>query len=511
VVLAAIVLKPFGENGSYMPAPAPQAGEVITRVIDYSYDPLYRLTGADYDDGTFFHYTYDAVGNRITQATLAGTNNYVYDIANRLIEVDGVSYTWDANGNLLSDGMRAYSYNHANRLLGVSQGVDTYAFGYNGIGDRLQQVVNGAPTSYTLDLNTGLTQVLADGTNAYLYGLGRIGEAQPDGWQYHLPDALGSSRQIIDSADIVNLSKSYDPFGSVLATAGDDTSSYGFIGEWKDKSEFIYLRSRYYSPNIGRFISIDPSYLEDNLYSYAENNPISFIDPTGLDAWRSPIEAIIGIHYASTWGAGHLIRYELPVEGGSKQGLERKVDNKGNPYLTGTPTGSTGWIDLVDVNMSMAYEIKRERYLLQARAEIAWYVTTYNTNPGPKAPSKLIPGTNYAWLFHGWQVIGTNPVYPGQAILAVMQAPGVISWKAVRKDKIPVPLPKYVFEWDPETRTVKKEKLNEAPMWRPALQPMHSEALEACKLVIVVGITIIILIDIFPDETAIPFVWQLMR
>jgi hypothetical protein len=42
------------------------------------------------------------VGNRITQATLAGTNNYVYDIVNRLIEVDGVSYTWDANGNLLS-------------------------------------------------------------------------------------------------------------------------------------------------------------------------------------------------------------------------------------------------------------------------------------------------------------------------------------------------------------------------------------------------------------------------
>jgi len=44
------------------------------------------------------------VGNRLTQETLAGTNNYVYDNANRLTEVDGVSYTWSANGNLLSDG-----------------------------------------------------------------------------------------------------------------------------------------------------------------------------------------------------------------------------------------------------------------------------------------------------------------------------------------------------------------------------------------------------------------------
>jgi len=71
----------------------------------------------------------------------------------------------DANGNLLSDGASSYSYNTTNRLVGVSQGGDSYTFAYNGLGDRLQQVVNGVTTSYTLDLNTGLTQVLADGSN----------------------------------------------------------------------------------------------------------------------------------------------------------------------------------------------------------------------------------------------------------------------------------------------------------------------------------------------------------
>jgi hypothetical protein len=52
------------------------------------------------------------VGNRLTQDTLAGSNTYLYDIANRLIEVDGVTLTWDDNGNLLSDGVSTYEYDY---------------------------------------------------------------------------------------------------------------------------------------------------------------------------------------------------------------------------------------------------------------------------------------------------------------------------------------------------------------------------------------------------------------
>ena len=71
--------------------------------ITYTYDPLYRLTAADYSDGTYFHYTYDAAGNRLTQVTGVGTDTYVYDDANCLISVDGISHTWDNNGNLFSE------------------------------------------------------------------------------------------------------------------------------------------------------------------------------------------------------------------------------------------------------------------------------------------------------------------------------------------------------------------------------------------------------------------------
>jgi len=98
--------------------------------------------------------------------------------------VDGVTYTWDANGNLLSDGSRTYTYDHANRLLSVLQGGNSYSFAYNGLGDRLRQTVNGGATEYTLDpstslragLEAGLTQVLSDGSSAFLYGAARIAQ-----------------------------------------------------------------------------------------------------------------------------------------------------------------------------------------------------------------------------------------------------------------------------------------------------------------------------------------------
>ncbi len=82
--------------------------------ISYTYDALNRLTAADYDTGTYFHYEYDAVGNRLEEAKRLDplqqevVTASVYDDANRLTSVGGVSYTWDANGNLLADGVKTY-------------------------------------------------------------------------------------------------------------------------------------------------------------------------------------------------------------------------------------------------------------------------------------------------------------------------------------------------------------------------------------------------------------------
>ena len=136
---------------------------------------LGRLTSANYGDRNTLS-TPTTRGNRPSERTQFGTTTYTYDAANRLATVNAVSYTWDDNGNLLSDGVSTYTYDHANRLRSVTTGGTTYTYTYNGLGDRVSQTVGEVMTTYMLDLNAGLTQVLADGTNTYLYGYERIAQ-----------------------------------------------------------------------------------------------------------------------------------------------------------------------------------------------------------------------------------------------------------------------------------------------------------------------------------------------
>lgn len=157
-----------------------------------------------------------------------------------------------------------------------------FSFAYNGVGDRLQQTVGGVTTNYALDLNSGLTQVLADGTNNYLYGVGRIGQHDTAAMQYLGADGLGSVRQIYNAAGVVGRNTLYDPFGNVLTTNGTLASVYGYTGEETDATGLVYLRARYYAPGQGRFLLKDPSGMDDNLYGYSNANPINRSDPTGL-------------------------------------------------------------------------------------------------------------------------------------------------------------------------------------------------------------------------------------
>ena len=212
---------------------------------------------------------------------------YIYDIANRLVNVNGVTYTWDANGNLLNDGVYTYTYDAADRLITTTQGANVYAFRYNGLGDRLRQTVNGVVTTYTLDLNADLTQVLADGTNTYLYGNGRVAQQNVTSTDYFLGDALGSVRQLANASGSVTLARSYEPYGSVLSSAGSGTTIYNFTGEIRDATNLIYLRARYLSTSQGRFISADTwpgDYqrpLTLNKWNYSLSNPVNYTDPSG--------------------------------------------------------------------------------------------------------------------------------------------------------------------------------------------------------------------------------------
>jgi RHS repeat-associated protein len=368
-----------------MAQPTERLDYPTTTVIDYAYDPLGRLRVASYNTGDRFEYTYDAVGNRLTASDPLSVTSYQYDAANRLVNVNGVAYTWDDNGNLLSDGVYTYGYDHANRLVSVTSNQSSVtSYQYNGQGDRLSQTVDGVTTNYTLDLNSGLTQVLADGTNTYLYGRSRLAEYSAAGTAYDLADALGSVRQLADAAGQVTLARAYRPYGETLSSNGAGATSYGFTGEATDVTGMVYLRARYYAPGVGRFISRDmwagdakmPMSYNGWLYTYGD--PVNYTDPSGFMPERSNY---LASSYFSpkppSTSLGSLIPDfpvsildECPLPGGPEDEAEaarlrQEIEAKYGLILTGhTYNGKTGkWsvddlLVLEDVVSRIAYRFK---------------------------------------------------------------------------------------------------------------------------------------------------------
>lgn len=265
----------------------PWLQSATSRTISYQYDALYRLIDANYSDGKSFHYGYDAAGNRLNM-TVNGqtTTNYVYNAVNRLTSVNGQSYSYDDNGNLTGDGLHTYAYDSANRLTSVSGGGASAQFAYNGDGDIVSQTVNGVTTNYALD-PAGLAQVLMATTSGqsrfYVPGLAQYDNS----WQYFVPDRLGSVRQLVNPGGQVVLGQSFDPFGNVIEQGRVVPSVFGYAGEQTDPTGLVFLRARYYSPEVGRFLTPDtlvPDPLRSqpwNRYAYVENNSVRYVDPSG--------------------------------------------------------------------------------------------------------------------------------------------------------------------------------------------------------------------------------------
>ncbi|MCL4395111.1 MAG: hypothetical protein M1482_09975 [Chloroflexi bacterium] len=111
------------------------------------------------------------------------------------------------------------------RLTAVSGLPSAVSFAYNGLGDRLSQTIGVTQTRYALDPAAGLTQVLSDGTNTYLYGTGTLRVAQyQTAMQYFGGDALGSVRQIYDANGRVIANERYDPYGGESSQTGAATT-----------------------------------------------------------------------------------------------------------------------------------------------------------------------------------------------------------------------------------------------------------------------------------------------
>ncbi|MFP4440609.1 MAG: hypothetical protein ACLFVO_25525 [Chloroflexaceae bacterium] len=158
------------------------------RPITYRYDGLQRLTGAAETPGTTYAYTYDLAGNRTAVwENGALVANLSYTDANQVI-----GWSYDAAGNLLSDGTSTRSYDALNRL--VAQAGTSYTSNGDGV------LVSDGTTTSAQDLAAPLSQVLSDGTANYVYGHARL-RTLGDPW--YIGDVLGRVRQTLDDAGAV--------------------------------------------------------------------------------------------------------------------------------------------------------------------------------------------------------------------------------------------------------------------------------------------------------------------
>lgn len=104
---------------------------------------------------------------------------------------------------------------------------------------------------------------------------------------YFHNDATGSPVAATNEAGEVIWRKTYTPYGE--ATGKDGDNRRGFTGHVEDQSGLIYMGARYYNPDFGRFMSVDPlgfnvaNLMSFNRYSYANNNPYKYVDPDGRE------------------------------------------------------------------------------------------------------------------------------------------------------------------------------------------------------------------------------------
>jgi RHS repeat-associated protein len=191
--------------------------------------------------------------------------------------------------------LRTYSWDAANRLIGVSltarPGEET-AFKYDGVGRRIAiKTITPAVTSETRYLWCG--QMLCQARNPADVPTRRYfaeGEEIPGGaLLYYAKDQLGSVRDVLEpgSGNPV-ASLDYEPYGFPTQSSGQVPPDFRYAGLFYHQQSGLYLATyRVYEPRIGRWLSRDPlgEGFAHNLYEYVDGNPVNDIDPGGLISW----------------------------------------------------------------------------------------------------------------------------------------------------------------------------------------------------------------------------------
>ena len=299
------------------------------RTISYEYDAEERITKViDSVEGTVL-YTYDALGQLLTETkngvvvntmTYDNCGNiknkngkvYAYDSTwkDLLTSYNGQSITYDAQGNPTSYLGHTLTWEKGRQL----KSFDGNAYTYNANGIRNGKTVNGVKHTYTIDGTKILRETWGSNTLIPLYDnedsvCGILYNNVP---YYFIKNLQGDVIAIVDKDAQTVARYSYDAWGAVTSavtytelTNNVDIATinpFRYRGYYYDEEiELYYLQSRYYDAGVGRFVNSDSAdvipqssdIFDCNIYTYCRNNSINNIDISGAFIAQKIAEVIL--------------------------------------------------------------------------------------------------------------------------------------------------------------------------------------------------------------------------
>jgi RHS repeat-associated protein len=256
-----------------------------------------HITGQPNDGGAYgpyaHHYGYDQWGNINYRAGWGGANasyNATYTNNRR----NGLTY--DAAGNVTWDGGQSFAYDATGQQTSASNSGYSLEQAYDGDGLRGRKTENGATTYYLRSSVLGdkvICEINQWGgwARGFVYAGSQLLAVQYNGVKYVHQDPVVKSQRWTDAGGTVTLGIELDPWG------GDTSSSWSqsqqpqrfnsYIRDGNESDEAMYRRyNRWWSrfdqpdPYDGSYDLAEPQSL--NRYSYVQNDPVNFVDPSGL-------------------------------------------------------------------------------------------------------------------------------------------------------------------------------------------------------------------------------------
>lgn len=299
----------------------------------YAYDAVGHLASVTRPDGSVVAYTYDIAGQMLGITDLAQdgaaifeadyqynsvglrtaaeyhalplapnvsdkTNEFTYNAANQIAQMNGVEFSYDPDGNLtkgmIGDVLKDMAYDELNRLIHVGQ--DAYEYDPEGL--RIQAITKGKTVRYVQDPNASYARLLEEHDDQgniiarYVYGVGLISRQGQSGTMsvYHY-DSRGSTIALTDPSGTITDRYAYDPYGHGAGREGNTPNPFTYNGRdgvMDDGNGLYYMRARYYESRLMRFIQKDAAVSGNmmhppslNRYAYVMGNPVQFVDPGG--------------------------------------------------------------------------------------------------------------------------------------------------------------------------------------------------------------------------------------